>query len=148
MTAARRSRVVTEPLGGSPLSRAVQERRLPPDLQPWSPNGIREWREHAERVRGARSASWYDELRPALAPTGAAATRIERVAAEGGVLITTGQQAALFGGPVYTLSKALSALALADQLERDLGMPTCPLFWAATDDADFLEASLIHVADA
>ena len=37
-----------------------------------------------------------------------------------GVVISTGQQAALFGGPLYTLVKALSALALADVLEREM----------------------------
>ena len=58
-----------------------------------------------------------------------------------GVVISTGQQAALFGGPLYTLVKALSALAFADVLERDTGIPVAPVFWAATDDADFEEAS-------
>jgi uncharacterized protein YllA (UPF0747 family) len=47
----------------------------------------------------------------------------------------------LFGGPLYTLTKALSALALADELQRATGIPVAPVFWAATDDTDFKEAS-------
>jgi bacillithiol biosynthesis cysteine-adding enzyme BshC len=100
------------------------------------------------RVRASARDSWYDALRPALAPSGFAAKRLDQVAAEKGVVVTTGQQAGLFGGPLYTLSKALTALGLADALEQRLGLPVAPVFWAATDDADFLEASVTYVADA
>ncbi|HMC56926.1 MAG TPA: bacillithiol biosynthesis BshC, partial [Gemmatimonadaceae bacterium] len=145
---AGRSRIITEALGGSPLSQAVQARRLPGDIQPPRPASPDEWRTHATRVRGAFANDWYARLAPALAPSGAARARLERVADGAGVVVTTGQQAALFGGPVYTIAKALSALELADQVERELGIPTAPVFWAATDDADFLEASVTYVADA
>ncbi|HEU4995872.1 MAG TPA: bacillithiol biosynthesis BshC [Gemmatimonadaceae bacterium] len=142
-----RSRVLTEPLGGSPLSLAVQTRRLPPAIQPWRPAGIDAWREHVSQVRSSRSG-WLEALRPAIEPSGSAATRLDRVAAENGVVVTTGQQAGLFGGPLYTLAKALTALTLADTIEQELGVPAAPVFWAATDDADFLEASVASVADA
>jgi uncharacterized protein YllA (UPF0747 family) len=59
--------------------------------------------------------------------------------------VTSGQQPGLFGGPVYTFSKALSTLALADELEARIGVPVAPVFWAATDDADFDEASWTKV---
>jgi bacillithiol biosynthesis cysteine-adding enzyme BshC len=143
-----RARVITEPLGGSLLSLAVQTGRLPPELQLRWPASASEWREHAERVRRGASQGWLDALRPAIAPEGAAAKRLERAAAGNGIVVTTGQQPGLFGGPLYTLAKALSALGLADALERELGIPAAPVFWAATDDADFLEARVAHVADA
>jgi bacillithiol biosynthesis cysteine-adding enzyme BshC len=60
--------------------------------------------------------------------------------------VTTGQQPGLFGGPIYTWSKALSALALADEIEAVSGIPAAPVFWAANDDADFAEASWTAVA--
>jgi uncharacterized protein YllA (UPF0747 family) len=47
----------------------------------------------------------------------------------------------LFGGPAYTFSKAVSALGMADALEAASGVPVAPVFWAATDDADWVEAS-------
>jgi len=148
VSASGSARVITEPLGGSPLSLAVQSRRLPRDLQPSWPSRLDEWREHVSRVREHAKGAWYDAIRPALAPSGAAALRLDRVAAEHGIVVTTGQQAGLFGGPVYTLAKALTALGLADAIEENLGVPAAPVFWAATDDADFLEASIAHVADA
>lgn len=148
MNTPSRSRVVTEPLGGSRLSQAIQQRRLPAGIQPWAPATPDDWQSHIARVRSRSAASWYDALTPAIAPSGAAATRLERTVREGGVVVTTGQQAGLFGGPLYTLAKALTALSLADAIEEETGIRAAPVFWAATDDADFLEASVTHVADA
>src|SRR4029434_6671593 len=71
---------------------------------------------------------------------GAAQARLERVASARGIVVTTGQQPGLFGGPIYTWSKALTALTLADEIEAATGVPTAPVFWAANDDADFGEA--------
>ncbi|MGH7679714.1 MAG: bacillithiol biosynthesis protein BshC [Gemmatimonadaceae bacterium] len=142
------SRVITEPLGGSPLSLAVQTGRLPAEIRLRRPSSPQEWSEHASRVRSGVDDGWLERIRAALTPGGAAAKRLNQVAGERGIVVTTGQQPGLFGGPVYTLSKALSALALADSLEKQLGVPVAPVFWAATDDADFLEAKSASVADA
>ena len=65
----------------------------------------------------------------------------ERLAAGEVLTVTTGQQPALFTGPLYTVYKALSALALAVRLERDRGVPVVPVFWVAGDDHDFAEAN-------
>ena len=59
---------------------------------------------------------------------------------EGGVLaVTTGQQAGLFTGPLYTIHKAVTAAALADALAAKLARPVVPVFWVAGDDHDFAE---------
>ena len=89
---------------------------------------------------------WLARLAPALNASGAAAERLARVAAASGVVVTTGQQPGLFGGPLYTWAKAFTALAIADALQQQLGVPVAPLFWAATDDADYAEASYTVVA--
>jgi uncharacterized protein YllA (UPF0747 family) len=141
------AQVVTEPLGGSLLSRAIQDGRLPPGLQPWRPASGQQWSDHVARVRDRIDAGWFAALEGAIRPGGAAARRLARVVEERGVLVTTGQQPGLFGGPVYTIAKALTALALSDAIEERTGVPAAPLFWAATDDADFLEASVAHLAD-
>ena len=138
--------VRTEPLGGSALARLAAAGAAPPSWYPPVPRGSAAWRERAEAVRASfPGAAWLDALRPAFSATGRAAERLERAAAAG-VLVTTGQQPGLFGGPVYTWSKALSALAFADALEASTGVPTAPIFWAATDDADFAEAAVTRVA--
>ena len=69
--------------------------------------------------------------------------------AKGEVLVvTTGQQPGLFTGPLYTIHKALSAVALAARLERERQVPVVPVFWVAGDDADFAEANHCAFLDA
>ena len=139
--------VRTEPLGGSPLARTLLEGGPASEWIAAPPRGVEAWRSHLRRIAGRfAGGAWYAALREAIAPQGAAAARLARVAAEGGVVVTTGQQPGLFGGPIYTWSKAVSALALADAIEGSTGVPTAPLFWAATDDSDFAEAASTTIA--
>ena len=65
----------------------------------------------------------------------------DRLAAAPALVVTTGQQPGLFTGPLYTIYKALSAIALARRLERARGVPVVPVFWVAGDDHDFAEAN-------
>jgi bacillithiol synthase len=139
--------VRTEPLGGGPLTLAAMAGTAPAGWYAPHPQTHLEWRERAsslatERTRDTR---WLEALWPAIEATGAAGDRLER-AAERGIVVTTGQQPGLFGGPIYTWSKAITVLALADTLERICGVPVAPLFWAATDDADFAEASTTWIS--
>lgn len=65
----------------------------------------------------------------------------DRLAAGPALAVTTGQQPGLFTGPLYTIYKALSAIALAARLERERKVPVVPVFWVAGDDHDFQEAN-------
>jgi uncharacterized protein YllA (UPF0747 family) len=105
------------------------------------PQDSASWRERLESVRSSLGNDWLAKLQPAIEATGKAKERLDSVAAGRGVVVTTGQQPGLFGGPIYTLSKALTALALANSLQEATGVPVAPVFWAATDDTDFKEAS-------
>jgi uncharacterized protein YllA (UPF0747 family) len=58
-----------------------------------------------------------------------------------GVSVIAGQQPALLGGPLYTLYKLLTAVAVAGELERSVGCPTLAVFWVVGDDSDFGEVS-------
>ncbi len=53
--------------------------------------------------------------------------------------VVTGQQVGLFGGPLYTLYKAATAIRLAAEASRETGVPHVPIFWLATEDHDFAE---------
>jgi bacillithiol biosynthesis cysteine-adding enzyme BshC len=54
-------------------------------------------------------------------------------------VVVAGQQPGLFGGPLYPLYKALTAISLARNLETASGRPVVPIFWVASDDHDFEE---------
>lgn len=84
----------------------------------------------------------------ALRPTSEAArSRLERFVREGGAVVTTGQQAGLFTGPLYTIAKALTAVRLAEALEQALGAVVLPVFWVASEDHDFAEVSRTWAVD-
>lgn len=134
-------RVVSTPIVGTGLTRMGVDREA---ASPWFeqvPRTAADWKARAELIRGSLvHPDWAASLSSAFSASGAAATRLERAAASG-FAVTAGQQPGLFGGPLYTWWKALSALALADRLEAETGLPVVPIFWAATDDSDYAEAS-------
>jgi bacillithiol biosynthesis cysteine-adding enzyme BshC len=64
------------------------------------------------------------------------------------VAIVTGQQAGLFGGPLFTLLKALTALELAARVEKEHGVPTVAIFWIDAEDHDWDEVKTCGILDA
>lgn len=140
-------RIISDALGGSALSQHLQRGQAPAEWLAPPVTSVAEWRSRAQQR--SRERHWDDcwsALAPAFDARGLAAQRLARVRREGGVVVTTGQQPGLFGGPIYTWSKAMGALAFADALERETGIATAAVFWAATDDADFAEASYTVIA--
>ena len=73
--------------------------------------------------------------------------RLDRWTEQGGVIVTTGQQPGLLGGPLYSLYKGISAVRLAEQLEVLLARPVLPVFWVASEDHDWDEANHTYVID-
>ena len=54
-------------------------------------------------------------------------------------VIITGQQPGLFLGPMYTLYKAVTTVALARRVRERHGTACVPVFWVASEDHDFDE---------
>jgi bacillithiol biosynthesis cysteine-adding enzyme BshC len=65
---------------------------------------------------------------------------IQRLRESDCIAVVSGQQAGLFGGPLYTVYKALSAIKLAECLSLR-GAKAVPVFWMATEDHDFAEVA-------
>lgn len=63
---------------------------------------------------------------------------IELLRGEQTVAVLTGQQAGVFGGPLYTIHKAITAIKMSESL-RSRGIDAVPIFWTATEDHDFAE---------
>jgi bacillithiol biosynthesis cysteine-adding enzyme BshC len=74
---------------------------------------------------------------------------LELIGAENTLAIVTGQQVALFGGPLYSLYKTASTITLANQLKALYPkFNFVPIFWLETEDHDLEEASSVTVLDA
>ena len=75
----------------------------------------------------------------AFAESPARRANLAALAQPGAAVVVTGQQVGLFLGPLYTLYKAASAIAIARSLGAETGVPCVPLFWLQTEDHDFAE---------
>jgi bacillithiol biosynthesis cysteine-adding enzyme BshC len=64
------------------------------------------------------------------------------------VAVVTGQQAGLFGGPLFTLLKAATAVQLARQIRAAHDVPAVPVFWVDEEDHDWEEIRAAEVLDA
>ena len=76
----------------------------------------------------------------------ATATHLDMLGREGTVAVVAGQQVGLYGGPIFAVFKALTAIRLAEQF-RSEGLPTVPVFWLATEDHDLAEVDHVWVFD-
>jgi len=112
------------------------------------------WRATIARVQAFAARRDRDAVADALiaqqvhrgAPPEARAAA-ERLREATTVAVVTGQQAGLFGGPLFTLLKAVTAIKLAARLRLEFGVTAVPLFWIDAEDHDWNEVSGVEVLD-
>ena len=92
----------------------------------------------------ARVIAAQQDHRQAPAAAREAAARLADPATR---VIITGQQAGVFGGPLFTLLKAITAMKLAAQVSKDHRVPVVPVFWIDAEDHDWAEVSGCTVLD-
>ena len=63
-------------------------------------------------------------------------------------VVATGQQAGAFGGPLYTLLKAVTAIQIARRASADHKTTVVPVFWVDAEDHDWQEVRNCIVLDA
>ena len=68
---------------------------------------------------------------------------IDRLGAGASALVT-GQQVGLFGGPLFSIFKALTAVKLANEASA-AGVDCVPVFWLATSDHDLAEVNHVSI---
>jgi bacillithiol synthase len=78
--------------------------------------------------------------------SGKALENIERLR-NGAAAVVTGQQVGLFGGPMFSLYKALTAVKLAEEATA-MGVDAVPVFWLATYDHDLAEVNHVFLPGA
>jgi bacillithiol biosynthesis cysteine-adding enzyme BshC len=123
--------LVTAFVEESDLDLLAPIRFLRPGNEPSPSNSPRPDRSEVARALAAANSDYghpgAEELASRLADP---ATRV----------VITGQQPGLFGGPLYTLSKAVAAVRWVERL-RQRGESAVAVFWMASEDHDFRESS-------
>ncbi|MCR8641929.1 bacillithiol biosynthesis cysteine-adding enzyme BshC [Paenibacillus sp. N1-5-1-14] len=127
------------------------------ELYTYDPQDIGSWERRAaelDRREGARvdRSALADALgaynRRAGAPA-AVQSNIERLRQLDSVVVSGGQQAGLFTGPLYVIHKAVTVLQAAREAERRLERPAIPVFWIAGEDHDWDEVNhMYYLTDA
>ena len=117
----------------------------PADAGAWRETIARVTAHARDRAAIAAALTAQQDARQSPAPARAAAARL---ADPKTVVVATGQQAGTFGGPIFTLLKALTALKLAREVEQAHGVPAVAVFWVDAEDHDWNEVASAHVLDA
>lgn len=81
------------------------------------------------------------EFNTQFEPSETTLLNIEKLRDPSSLAVVTGQQMVLYGGPVYTVLKTLTAIHLAKKYEKELNRPVVPVFWLADEDHDLDEIS-------
>ena len=111
------------------------------------------WQAAIERVQGhSRDRNAISDVIAAQqqrrgAPPEARAA-LDGLRRDGAVAVVTGQQAGAFGGPLYTLLKAITAIRLAARVRQDHQVPAVAVFWIDAEDHDWEEVASCTVLDA
>lgn len=106
-----------------------------PDLAQWA-------KEEAESIRYDPSrrqkvAAILERQNRAWGASAETLKNVQRLRA-GAACVVTGQQVGLFGGPLFSIFKAMGAIRLAEKA-TELGVNCVPMFWLATEDHDLAE---------
>ena len=80
--------------------------------------------------------------------TFATMNNIKKLSHPNTLAVVTGQQAGIFGGPLYTAYKILTAVKLAEQLQDQFSQyQFVPIFWMEVSDGDFQEINHFYCFD-
>ncbi len=92
-----------------------------------------------DQQRRERVAAILERQNRAWGASPQALASIQRLR-QGACAAVTGQQVTLFGGPLFSLLKAFTAVAIAEEA-RGHGVDCVPIFWLATEDHDLAEVN-------
>jgi bacillithiol synthase len=122
-----------------------------PSIQPFypMPPHFQEWlKEEAAKIsydssRRERVAAILDRQNKSWGASEKTLANLDRLR-RGAAAVVTGQQVGLFGGPMFCIYKALTAVKLAEEATA-AGVDAVPVFWLATYDHDLAEVNHVSI---
>lgn len=121
-----------------------------PKVRPFYPRSpfMREWmKDEAARIsypaeRRERVTQILERQNRSWNASAKTLKNLERLR-KGAAAVVTGQQVGLFGGPMFAIYKALTAVKLAEEATA-AGVESVPVFWLATYDHDLAEVNHVE----
>lgn len=122
-----------------------------PNIQPFYPRSpnFNEWpKEEAAKIsydssRRERVAAILERQNKSWEASPKTLANLDRLR-KGAAAVVTGQQVGLFGGPMFAIYKALTAVKLAEEATA-AGVDAVPVFWLATYDHDLAEVNHVSI---
>ena len=122
-----------------------------PQVQPFYPRSpyITEWMKDeaaalsCDASRRAQVTAVLDRQNKSWNASAKTMSNLDRLR-NGAFAVVTGQQVGLFGGPMFSIYKALTAVKLAEAATAS-GVDTVPIFWLATYDHDLAEVNHVSI---
>lgn len=68
---------------------------------------------------------------------------IKKLEEKNSYTVVTGQQVMLYGGPLFTIYKIITAITTAQKIARETNSVVIPVFWVADEDHDYEEVSTL-----
>jgi bacillithiol synthase len=90
-------------------------------------------------------ADYIERFMERLPCTDAVKASITKLKQQDTAVVIGGQQAGILTGPLYSIHKVISIIKLAQEKEKQLGIPVVPVFWIAGEDHDFQEVNHVFV---
>lgn len=124
-----------------------------PDILPFFHYRFNDLKEDEKRAAELRSRSFprtevaahIESFMERFPCSNAVKSSIEKLKQNDSVVVIGGQQAGILTGPLFSLHKVISIIKLAEQKERQLGIPVVPVFWIAGEDHDYQEVNHVFV---
>jgi bacillithiol biosynthesis cysteine-adding enzyme BshC len=133
--------------GTTPLFRDYADVSASAAIRRWFPHDpfSMKWAEASPSLEPAQRGALADALLHQAEQFGAEALALANIEAlkNGAAAVVTGQQVALFGGPLLTLIKAATAIRKAQDATKASGRPHVPVFWLASEDHDLAEVDQV-----
>jgi len=90
-------------------------------------------------------AEYIEKFMDRFPTSPAVKTSLNKLKKPESVVVIGGQQAGILTGPLFSIHKIISVIKLAQEKERQLGIPVVPVFWIAGEDHDFQEVNHVFV---
>jgi bacillithiol biosynthesis cysteine-adding enzyme BshC len=136
------TRLFTDFLDYSPKVQPFYSR--PPHFSEWMKDEVS--RIHYDSSRRERVSAILERQNKSWEASPQTLANIDRLRA-GASAVVTGQQVGLFGGPMFAIYKALTAVKLAEEATA-AGVDSVPIFWLATYDHDLAEVNHVSIPGA